>query len=286
MDSQLPAIGLFCRCLHHLQVGWGFTDATPFTQQPDLLISPQQKCEHLYSFWKQHISRPMALVGGSLGGAMALDFALAYPDAVEKLVLIDAQVCTHSKQHVPGCCGGIGFCGQHFTEIAGHLCGICSCVVGMGPSGLLQAAQLQRPAHRSLPLPTVCCCFPLYLQGFIDGIGPMASLPRPLAAAGVWVLRTEQLRMVSQLRGKGRHLCQQYLRRSVSERQAASDIQLSHMFVWQLTAAAAGTTHPKHRSVMQSLGHAKVKCRDNAKVKCRQCVDHAALVAAFDAAGC
>lgn len=25
----------------------------------------------------------------------------------------------------------------------------------------------------------------------------MASLPRPLAAAGVWVLRTEQLRMVS-----------------------------------------------------------------------------------------
>jgi hypothetical protein len=36
-------------------------------------------------------------------------------------------------------------------------------------------------------------------QGFIDGIGPMASLPRALAAAGVWVLRTEQLRMVSPL---------------------------------------------------------------------------------------
>lgn len=34
-------------------------------------------------------------------------------------------------------------------------------------------------------------------QGFIDGIGPMASLPRPLAAAGVWVLRTEQLRMAA-----------------------------------------------------------------------------------------
>jgi pimeloyl-ACP methyl ester carboxylesterase len=34
----------------------------------------------------------MALVGGSLGCVMALDFALAYPDAVEKLVLIDAQV--------------------------------------------------------------------------------------------------------------------------------------------------------------------------------------------------
>ena len=74
------------------QVGWGFTDAMPFTQQPDITISPQQKREHLYSFWQQNIGRPMALVGGSLGGAIALDFALAYPEAVDRLVLIDAQV--------------------------------------------------------------------------------------------------------------------------------------------------------------------------------------------------
>jgi pimeloyl-ACP methyl ester carboxylesterase len=48
----------------------------------------------------------MALVGASLGGAIALDFALAYPEAVEKLVLIDAQVwfgvgvdgCSRAKQ--------------------------------------------------------------------------------------------------------------------------------------------------------------------------------------------
>ncbi len=33
-------------------------------------------------------------------------------------------------------------------------------------------------------------------QGFIDGIGLMSKLPRPLALAGVAVLRTEQLRMV------------------------------------------------------------------------------------------
>eukprot|EP00879_Flechtneria_rotunda_P024396 GHRR01025859.1.p1 GENE.GHRR01025859.1~~GHRR01025859.1.p1 ORF type:complete len:253 (+),score=59.60 GHRR01025859.1:181-939(+) len=105
-------------------VGWGFSEYTPFVQNTDLIIAPQQKREHLHAFWQQHIKRPMVLVGGSLGGAIALDFALAYPDAVDRIVLIDAQ-------------------------------------------------------------------------GFIDGIGPMSTMPRPLAAAGVWVLRTEQLRMVS-----------------------------------------------------------------------------------------
>lgn len=34
-------------------------------------------------------------------------------------------------------------------------------------------------------------------QGFIEGIGPMASLPRPLAALGVKVLRTQALRQAA-----------------------------------------------------------------------------------------
>lgn len=33
----------------------------------------------------------MTLVGASLGGAIALDFAFEFPEAVERLVLIDAQ---------------------------------------------------------------------------------------------------------------------------------------------------------------------------------------------------
>lgn len=65
----------------------------------------------------------MVLVGSSLGGAIALDFAHEHPEAVEKLVLISAQ-------------------------------------------------------------------------GFIDGLGAKASLPRPLAAAGVWLLKTQHLRKV------------------------------------------------------------------------------------------
>jgi pimeloyl-ACP methyl ester carboxylesterase len=33
----------------------------------------------------------MTLLGASLGGAIALDFALAHPDAVARLVLVDPQ---------------------------------------------------------------------------------------------------------------------------------------------------------------------------------------------------
>ena len=37
----------------------------------------------LYFFWKQYIGTPMVLVGGSIGGAFAIHFALEHPDAVE-----------------------------------------------------------------------------------------------------------------------------------------------------------------------------------------------------------
>jgi pimeloyl-ACP methyl ester carboxylesterase len=36
--------------------------------------------------------RPVVLVGASLGGAVALDFALSYSERVSRLVLVDSQV--------------------------------------------------------------------------------------------------------------------------------------------------------------------------------------------------
>jgi len=71
-------------------LGRGFSDYSVFMSQPDLPFGPQQKREHLYSFWKEMIGRPMVLTGSSLGGALAIDFALHHPEAVEKLVLINA----------------------------------------------------------------------------------------------------------------------------------------------------------------------------------------------------
>eukprot|EP00873_Tetraselmis_striata_P045818 jgi/Tetstr1/466082/TSEL_010668.t2 len=104
-------------------IGWGFTE-TGFDKDVTRALGPQQKREHLYAWWKEYVGRPMVLVGASLGGAVAIDFAYEHPEAVSKIVLVDAQ-------------------------------------------------------------------------GFIDGIGPMASLPRPLAMLGVNVLRSVPLRQAA-----------------------------------------------------------------------------------------
>lgn len=111
----LPPMGIEAWALDIL--GWGFTDA----QLASASVTVEAKREHIYEFWKTHIGRPMVVVGPSLGGAAAIDFALTHPDAVAKLVLIDAQ-------------------------------------------------------------------------GFAEGLGPMGSLPRVLAYAGVAVLKSTMLR--------------------------------------------------------------------------------------------
>ncbi|KAG8383038.1 hypothetical protein BUALT_Bualt05G0142900 [Buddleja alternifolia] len=54
--------------------------------------SVASKRDHLYQFWNSYIKRPMTLVGPSLGAAVAIDFIINYPEAVDKLILIDASV--------------------------------------------------------------------------------------------------------------------------------------------------------------------------------------------------
>ncbi|XP_056165368.1 alpha/beta hydrolase domain-containing protein VTE7 isoform X2 [Syzygium oleosum] len=68
-------------------LGWGFSD---LEQLPACNVA--NKRNHLYQLWKSYIKKPMILVGPSLGAAIAIDFAVIHPEAVEKLVLIDASV--------------------------------------------------------------------------------------------------------------------------------------------------------------------------------------------------
>lgn len=75
-DAQVWAMDL---------LGFGFTDRTAGAP-----ITPAAIKQHLYSFWQQKIGKPMILAGASMGGAAAIDFTLEFPEAVEKLVLLDS----------------------------------------------------------------------------------------------------------------------------------------------------------------------------------------------------
>ena len=66
-------------------LGFGFCDRTA-TQKVD----PEAIKQHVLSFCQQIIGQPVVLVGASMGGGVAIDFAVSHPDWVKQLVLIDA----------------------------------------------------------------------------------------------------------------------------------------------------------------------------------------------------
>ena len=66
-------------------LGFGFTQ-----RNLEIPLTPENIKIHLYHFWQTIIQQPVILVGASMGGAAAIDFTLNYPDAVEKLVLLDS----------------------------------------------------------------------------------------------------------------------------------------------------------------------------------------------------
>jgi pimeloyl-ACP methyl ester carboxylesterase len=66
-------------------LGFGFTQRIP-----EINYHPETLKSHLYQTWKTLIHYPIILVGASMGGAAAIDFTLTYPEAVQKLILIDS----------------------------------------------------------------------------------------------------------------------------------------------------------------------------------------------------
>ncbi|KAL6190143.1 hypothetical protein ACLB2K_036542 [Fragaria x ananassa] len=77
-------------------LGWGFSN---LERLPSCSVA--SKRDHLFQLWKSYIKKPMVLVGPSLGAAVAIDFATSYPEAVERLVLIDASVYTEGTENQP-----------------------------------------------------------------------------------------------------------------------------------------------------------------------------------------
>ncbi|MBD1872253.1 alpha/beta hydrolase [Nodosilinea sp. FACHB-131] len=65
-------------------LGSGFTEYTA-----TLAVNAQTIQQHLFNVVKDWVGQPVTLVGASLGGAVAIDFALHYPSWVRSLILID-----------------------------------------------------------------------------------------------------------------------------------------------------------------------------------------------------
>jgi len=72
----------------------GFTDRKPFLEhlERETGSTPWELIrEHTLAFWERQLAGEKAIVVGfSLGGAVAQDFAVAHPECVEALVLVDA----------------------------------------------------------------------------------------------------------------------------------------------------------------------------------------------------
>ena len=66
------------------QVGFGESDKPPINYRVGTLV------DFLNAFYKKVGISKATLVGNSLGGWVAMDFALAYPDKVNRLVLVDS----------------------------------------------------------------------------------------------------------------------------------------------------------------------------------------------------
>lgn len=81
----LPLIEKDFRAIAVDLLGFGFTARSKI-----LLPTPANIKIHLDHFWQRIIQEPITLVGVSMGGAVALDFCLSFPERVKKLVLIDS----------------------------------------------------------------------------------------------------------------------------------------------------------------------------------------------------
>lgn len=92
LQPRLAALGVSSVAVDWWSGGW--TDRQPILRTLEGEERPRPwpaVRQHLHAFWSQQLGgEPVVLVGASLGGAVAIDFATAYPEAVRGLVLLDS----------------------------------------------------------------------------------------------------------------------------------------------------------------------------------------------------
>ncbi len=81
----------------HVCVSHTLTDVTQWWREPSNPLGPSLKRSHLESFRQQQLAgRPVVVVGTSIGGTIAADYALAYPE-VWLCVCVYVCVCCNIR---------------------------------------------------------------------------------------------------------------------------------------------------------------------------------------------
>jgi pimeloyl-ACP methyl ester carboxylesterase len=80
-----------------------------FTGDAGLSVFPASRRAHLRSLLEALFpNQPVTLLGASLGGACALDFALEHPELVHSLILVDAQAFVEGAPSPPSFLADLG----------------------------------------------------------------------------------------------------------------------------------------------------------------------------------
>lgn len=166
--------GLACVAVDWWTGGW--TERAPLTAAVNAGEAPWAAIRnHLHSFWRQELGgRPIYLVGTSMGGAVAIDFANTYPEAVSKLVLVDA--------------GGESYAAPP-PDVSAFLAPFCPTVLRTLAAGFNLAAKLPVDWAESAHLQSLHRNAPGWIDAYVAYLGS-GGYPR--------VIGPDQIRTVSQ----------------------------------------------------------------------------------------
>ena len=176
--EKMEADGVDCVAVDWWTGGW--TERAPITAAIEDGAAPWDAIrKHLHAFWQQNLGgEPVHVVGTSMGGAVAIDFATSHPEAVAKLVLIDAGGESYAAP--PPAVGSFlaPFCPSVLRLLAGAFNAAAKLPIGYAEEAYVQSL------HRSV----VIGLGPQPLSMIHDGLGPQPVCRRVTLDDRAWSL--------------------------------------------------------------------------------------------------